>query len=205
MSRDEKTKLMKRKILNAAIKEFGEYGYTKTSMNNICKHAGISKGIIYHYFQDKDDLYLTCVKICYQTLLEYYVEHSRHMNGDIDAYMYIRMNFFKEYKYLRGLFFQVLLNTPIQLQEEIERLKQPLTEFHHDIYLQNLSKLNLRTHMTTEKAIQYIDIMQNAYNDYFRKELDKSDNFEEVIKNHEEFISQWVDYMIYGIARKCNK
>ena len=77
MSRDEKTKLMKRKILNAAIKEFSEYGYTKTSMNNICKHAGISKGIIYHYFQDKDDLYLTCVKICYQTLLEYYVEHSR--------------------------------------------------------------------------------------------------------------------------------
>ncbi|WP_369683931.1 TetR/AcrR family transcriptional regulator [Evansella sp. LMS18] len=46
------------RIINAAIKEFVKTGYDKASTNEIVKEAGISKGSLFHYFNNKKDLYL---------------------------------------------------------------------------------------------------------------------------------------------------
>jgi len=43
-------------ILSAALKLFSENGFLGTSMQNISKEAGVSKGNIYNYFESKDDL-----------------------------------------------------------------------------------------------------------------------------------------------------
>lgn len=45
------------RILNAAIEEFATYPYEKASTNNIVKNAGISKGLLFHYFGSKQELY----------------------------------------------------------------------------------------------------------------------------------------------------
>lgn len=47
----------KEKIINAAIVEFSQNGYEKASTNAIVKRAGVSKGLIYHYFKNKQTLY----------------------------------------------------------------------------------------------------------------------------------------------------
>jgi AcrR family transcriptional regulator len=49
----------KRSILAAAAEEFGERGFESASYNRIIERAGISKGAMYYYFADKDDLYRT--------------------------------------------------------------------------------------------------------------------------------------------------
>ena len=46
-------------ILAAAAEEFGERGFTSASYNRIIERAGISKGAMYYYFADKDDLFRT--------------------------------------------------------------------------------------------------------------------------------------------------
>lgn len=61
MKRSEKTELTISKIMEAAMTEFGTNGYVGGSVNNICK-SGINKGLIYHNFKDKDELYLKCLK-----------------------------------------------------------------------------------------------------------------------------------------------
>ena len=61
MKQIEKTELTVSKILEAAIEEFGTKGYNGGTINNICK-KGINKGLVYHNFKDKDELYLTCLK-----------------------------------------------------------------------------------------------------------------------------------------------
>jgi hypothetical protein len=45
------------RIINSAIEEFSLYPYEKASTNNIVKNAGISKGLLFHYFESKRDLY----------------------------------------------------------------------------------------------------------------------------------------------------
>jgi AcrR family transcriptional regulator len=49
-------------IINAAIKEFGEYSYDTASINRIITVSGTSKGTFYHYFKDKKALYFAIIE-----------------------------------------------------------------------------------------------------------------------------------------------
>ncbi len=50
--REEKRKLIK----SAALELFANEGYYPTSISQIAKNAGISKGLIYNYFESKEEL-----------------------------------------------------------------------------------------------------------------------------------------------------
>lgn len=44
-------------LINASIDEFGENGFKKASTNSIVRKAGISKGLLFHYFDTKESLF----------------------------------------------------------------------------------------------------------------------------------------------------
>lgn len=46
------------RILNAAMKEFAQNGFDKASTNEIVKEANISKGLLFHYFNNKKALFI---------------------------------------------------------------------------------------------------------------------------------------------------
>lgn len=50
--------LKQKKIINTAMREFALKGYRKASTNEIVKDSGISKGLLFHYFRNKKELYL---------------------------------------------------------------------------------------------------------------------------------------------------
>lgn len=52
------------RILNAAMKEFAQKGFEKASTNEIVKEADISKGLLFHYFKDKKNLFLFLYDHC---------------------------------------------------------------------------------------------------------------------------------------------
>lgn len=60
----------KHAILGAAAEEFGEYGFEHASYNRIIRRAGISKGAMYYYFSDKDDLFQTVLATALTEFLE---------------------------------------------------------------------------------------------------------------------------------------
>ena len=53
---EEHREVQKEKILNAALELFAKKGYHNTSIEQIRKQAGVSKGLIYNYFEKKEDL-----------------------------------------------------------------------------------------------------------------------------------------------------
>lgn len=65
MTQEERNTQSLTKILDAAIREFGEYGYYESSLNRICRAGNISKGRLYHYFPDKEALFYACVYKAY--------------------------------------------------------------------------------------------------------------------------------------------
>jgi len=52
----------KKRILDAAVRVFSEYGYANANMRTIAKAADISIGGLYLYFKNKEELYLTLMK-----------------------------------------------------------------------------------------------------------------------------------------------
>ncbi len=59
------------RIINASLEEFSKHGYRKASTNKIVDKAGISKGLLYHYFGNKENLYeVLCSFVVNRILVE---------------------------------------------------------------------------------------------------------------------------------------
>ena len=71
------------RIINAAISEFALYPYEKASTNGIVKKAGISKGLIFHYFGDKKNLYDYVTRFVLNTLMEEITKQIDYEINDI--------------------------------------------------------------------------------------------------------------------------
>src|SRR5690606_10036799 len=55
---------------SAPKKEFAEKGYNLASTKQIVKEAGMSKGLLFHYFQNKKQLYLFLFDYGYDRIVE---------------------------------------------------------------------------------------------------------------------------------------
>lgn len=60
-TRQEKENI-KKKLMEICKKSWTQYGYKKTSVDDICKKAGISKGAFYIFFKSKEALF--CEVLC---------------------------------------------------------------------------------------------------------------------------------------------
>lgn len=43
-------------IMNVALEHFANEGYYRTTISHLARHAGIAKGLLYNYFESKEDL-----------------------------------------------------------------------------------------------------------------------------------------------------
>jgi len=62
----------KKKIIDACIEEFANNGYEKASTNLIVKSAGISKGLLFHYFGSKKKVFLYILDYTINYILKKY-------------------------------------------------------------------------------------------------------------------------------------
>ena len=51
----------RRRVLEAAVTRFGRDGYRTTSVARIARDAGVSGSVVYAYFDDKEDLFLSAL------------------------------------------------------------------------------------------------------------------------------------------------
>ncbi|NBH72081.1 TetR/AcrR family transcriptional regulator [Clostridiaceae bacterium] len=73
---------------------------------------GISKGIIYHYFRTKDDLFLSCVEECFLMLKEHLTQKMQEINGDG-----------KEQLAYQRIFCEAMIAPPSHVKNEIQERK----------------------------------------------------------------------------------
>lgn len=110
LKQSEKTKNTYNKILQAAIEEFAEKGYDNASLNIICTKNNISKGLIYHNFKNKDELYLCVVEECFTKLVKHLKteEYSKsEPMENIRKLLASRQEFFKNFENYRNIFFEL--------------------------------------------------------------------------------------------------
>src|SRR3954470_15301386 len=57
-----KAEVTRRSLIASARKLFGDQGFAGTSVDEVVKAAGVTKGALYHHFRDKDDLFRAVVE-----------------------------------------------------------------------------------------------------------------------------------------------
>lgn len=198
MKRTERTELTVSKIQEAALEEFGVNGYAGGTINNICKR-GINKGLIYHNFKNKDELYLVCLEKSCKKLVSMIEENG--CVSDQLQYMKLRMRFFTEYPNEAHIFFEAILQPQEKLRDRIKRILEPFEEINEKIYRCFISGITLRDGITQEDAIDYFHQMQRMFNGYFSSSAYRYMTLDNQIKEHEMTLSKLLDFMLYGIAK----
>lgn len=60
------------RVMRASISEFINHGFEKGNVGDIAKKAGVAKGSMYQYFENKKELFLYCVKWSMEFFLKKY-------------------------------------------------------------------------------------------------------------------------------------
>ena len=81
MTQKERQERSRREILRAAREEFGSHDYGQVTMEGICSRHGISKGMMYHYYANKDELFLLCVQDTFLSLRAYVEREAEKLAG----------------------------------------------------------------------------------------------------------------------------
>ena len=163
MKKEEKTKQTCEKIVHAATIEFGSRSYDAVSLNAICGKYQIAKGLIYHNFKNKDELYLYCVKKSFEKLMSYMEEgkeEAKTAREEIRIFLERREVFFAENPYDRNIFFNVMLYPAEHLKEALFGVMERYDAYIRKQYRHLLSKIRLREGISMEMAVEYLSLFQ---------------------------------------------
>ena len=141
-------------IINAALKIFAENGYKKASTDVIVKEAGISKGLLFHYFISKQGLY--------EFVLDYSVRYmSLEMTQSVKTG---ERDFFEILSQVEQAKTRIMRNYPY-MQQFLDRLK------------------NEKDPVICELIGENADVMDQLYNSIYKKaDMTKFKDYIDVVK-----------------------
>lgn len=198
MKQNEKNILSRKKILDSALSEFANKGYGLSSVNNICADGDISKGILYHYFKDKDELYLLCVKELFDALTKYLSEKiSGEKSVQLEKYFDARQQFFKENTLYHKLFCDVVIAPPSHLANAISDAKAPFDALNIAVLTELLQKEKLRADISVSSAVETFRLYQDFINARYQMQPQTAVDLE----RHEEMCKRSLSILLYGVLR----
>jgi len=125
----------KRQIMEAALQVFSRKGYEKTSMDEIAEKAELSKGVLYYYFHNKEDLfYEIIVRESEKFYLKAYekIKDLKDYRDVFSALFQFHISYFSDKKEILGLIFPFGKNSPVftneKIRERISHIRKPFVE-----------------------------------------------------------------------------
>lgn len=201
MNREEKNQQTRRRILDSALAEFSRQGYGASSINTICAAQDISKGIVYHYFESKDGLFLACVEECFRRLTEHIREHMTEQ-GDpercLEDYFTVRTGFFRAYPVYQRIFCEAVISPPAPLRDEIQKRKQDLDALNLRILEGLLAPLSLRPSFSKAEVIETFRQFQDFINVRYQMAGPGEGEFEA----REEDCRRALNILLYGVIER---
>ena len=206
MKREEKNALSRQRILDAAMQEFSEKGYDAASMNTVCAENEISKGIIYHYFKDKDELYLLCVADCFNGLTAYLgawaASCAENMETRLRQYFDARLHYFAENPVCLGIFLNAVLYPPAHLAMELASARRAFDAQNVAILTELLGSASLRHGMTVSAVVDDFRMYMDYFNAKYRAMLAQADSPAQALREHEERCHRQLTILLYGVLEK---
>lgn len=176
------TRDKKKRILDTCMEEFAKNGYEGTSTNEIVKRAGISKGILFHYFGNKKNLYLYIVDYILEYALNKFYSDSEKLSSDLfERIIQTGMRKLKiayEEPLVHELLYKTFIDTPDDLKEDVKTRFMKLYNKEVPNFFEDMDTSLWRSDVDPQKAIEVVLIfmegLQTKYlNQYKNQPADK--------------------------------
>lgn len=198
MKQEEKTKLTRQKIIDAGIAEFGANGYEKANINSISA-SGIAKGLIYHNFATKDELYLECLSVCFDEITAALA--CPESIADYSVYFNKRICLFREKRAAAAMVLEALINPPKKHLEKIAEIRTQYDQMNAEWISKILGNACLRDGITEESALKYLTLMQDMFNWYCTNPKFDSSKPEDLFELHERELPRIFEFMLRGVLK----
>ncbi len=142
-------------ILRISMEEFVQNGYYKASTDTITSHAGISKGILFHYFKNKKGLFL------------YLTEHTRDMleqKTRLEIEKLREDDYFERIKKMMMIKYQMAIDYPLETEFATKALLMPPVEASTEIaalnakYMARYKESSLQDFLYDKKLLEKLPL-----------------------------------------------
>ncbi|MCW6090462.1 TetR/AcrR family transcriptional regulator [Clostridium sporogenes] len=150
----------KEAILKAALEEFATRGYEKASTNKIVEKAGVSKGLLFHYFGNKKGLFIYVYNYYFKFLKEeLYMKvdtEERDILERVKKWTMIKMNLIEKYPSIFMLFIKSILNMPKDIKSTLEKIQSKETKEAYENFLSNIDYSKFKENIDIQKCLKIL-------------------------------------------------
>lgn len=147
-------------ILKAAASLFAKYGYKKTTVDEIVTEAGISKGLFYHYYQNKKQLYLH-IYDTYTSVLSKNIQKEVDI-GNTDFFerlkqiSHLRIAFINQYPDLWNFLYSAYYEKHPDVVDEIKDKNKQLVKESYSHSASNIDWSKLKEGISPDTALTIV-------------------------------------------------
>ncbi|MCL6571972.1 MAG: TetR/AcrR family transcriptional regulator [Bacillus sp. (in: Bacteria)] len=184
------------RIMNAAMKEFALKGYDRASTNEIVKDAGISKGLLFHYFGNKKQLFLFLYEHMTKIFLERILEKVNWDEKDI-FFRYrqiasLKLELFKIYPEMFNFIKSIYTEASSDVKSDLNRMGKELFASSFLKLFSDIDTSKFKQGIDINKAINVINWTLEGFA-YQQQEKAIKLNLEQI--NNEEALAEMDVYM----------
>ncbi len=148
------------RILNAAIKEFAQKGYANASTNEIVKEAGISKGLLFHYFKNKKELYLYLYNHFVNVLKNEFFGEINLQDRDIfvrlKAVTMLKSQLIKKHPDVFNFMMSAYQESSVEVKSELDQRHRELLQTSYGTVFDNIDTEKFKKDIDITRAINII-------------------------------------------------
>lgn len=159
----------KARIIRAALKEFAEKGYKQASTNQIVKQAGIGKGMLFYYFNSKEELFHFLLNYSFDILLNHYLSLIREDIDDLIERLAdisrLKLQLITEFPEVNEFLSKFFLDNGLEIPEAArKKYEEVYTLSLAKVYgNRNINKSLFRDDVDPDKAYQLIEWSIQGY------------------------------------------
>ena len=192
-------------IFQASLEEFSALGYDRANTNHICEIAEVSKGLLFHYYGSKKQLYLFTVEACIEDVLEAFEGFSTEGLDFVDSLLsYSRKKavFYFAHPLHYKLLNEAFLMPPVDVTDSMRIRYTELAGNGMEIMSSLVDKLELREGVSRETALAFLSSISRATEMYESVgDWTKMDLTEELYQRIENRYRELIDLILHGISR----
>lgn len=195
-------------MLEAAINEFAEKGYSAASTNVIAKEAGVAKGLVFHYFGSKKGLYLAALDHCLKTQMDYFMARVKppYPPDIIDRVVEwgaVKLEMVYRFPLIHRLLITAFLDVPAEVKPEVDRRIHAITERSWKLFWDGIDLSRLREDIDRRKAVELLmvamDGLQRKYVEQYRQNPGDL-----IARAHEVYreVREYMEILRYGLYKR---
>lgn len=181
------------KIINAAFEVFANNDFEKASTNNVVKQAGISRGLLYHYFKGKQDLFEFLIYCSVKAVVIDMESKINWENTDIldrlRETIYLKFEIMKKYPKMIDFFNKY--SDKISNSYVKNKYEEIALGIREKFYLKNLDFSLIKDGIEVEKVIYIAEMtLRGIAKDYWdnMKSSNEIYDFDIILKECDEYI-----------------